>query len=152
MATRPVLVVLLLAALFAGCGNEPASVETRPSPTVEEDDRSPQPTTVPTRDGMLIVFLDDEATPSAIAAIRQQLEAHVGVGNASFFSKEDAHAEFSAMFRDEPDMVAKTSPAQLPRSLRVRPPDREAERTIADSVAPMEGVKAVVCAERGQCD
>ena len=156
---RLLLAALTLVTLFAGCGEPEGERELAATTgTTEADDTGtttedgmPEPTAVPGREGMLMVFLEADASPAAVDAIRARLEAHVGAGRVRFVSPEEAHAEFEAMFADEPEMVSGTSPADLPASLRVRPVDREAELAIHDDVVGLEGVKAVVCADRGQC-
>jgi cell division protein FtsX len=116
-----------------------------------DGDRGPRPSAVPSREGMLIVFLEDDASAEVVAAIRKRLEQHAGAGGVMFVDHDDAHAEFAAMFKDEPDMVRKTSPAELPRSLRVKTNDAQNERALAEAVTGMEGVKDVVCPGRGRC-
>jgi hypothetical protein len=152
---RAALVGLAGLALLGGCGDPPGAEVTTTAAdgraTEGEEELGPKPTLLASRQGALIVFLHDDAPPSDIDAIRARLEEHVGPGGVTFVSKEDAHAEFSAMFQDRPEVVAGTSPADLPRSLRVKPTGSEQEQAIEAFVEDLPGVKAVVCADRGQC-
>jgi hypothetical protein len=152
---RTALVGLTGLALLGGCGDPPSAEVTTTAadgrPAEGEEELTPKPTLLASRQGVLIVFLHDDAPPAAVDAIRSRLEEHVGPGGVTFVSKEEAHAEFSAMFQDQPEVVAGTSPADLPRSLRVKPAGREEEQAIEAAVAGLPGVKEVVCADRGQC-
>ena len=148
--------LLAVVVLMAGCGDHVDTADVvagddGKSAVTTIDPPRPVPTTPATRAGMLIVFLDDDASQEAIDAVRDRLEGHVGVGNVTYFTHEEAHAEFVAMFKDQPDMVSKTSPAELPRSLRVKPDGRDDELAIANAVSAMDGVKEVICDGRGRC-
>lgn len=140
--------------LFAGCGDEPATTDVAVAVDAYGADGSetaPTPTIVESRDGVLVAFLDDDASPAEIGAVRERLEEHAGAGTASFMDHDAAQAEFVAMFKHRPDMVSAVTPRNLPRSLRVRPNDPTTESAIVEAVSGMAGVTEVLCSRRGRC-
>ena len=88
--------------LLSSCGGSPdegtvLAVDAY-GPGAASDEDAPTPTVVPTRVGVLVVFLDDDASSEAVRAIRERIEQLAGAGSATFFDHEDAHAEFAEMF------------------------------------------------------
>ncbi len=70
------------------------------------------------------VFMSIAATPEQTAAVRAALRGSPKVRELTFLSRDDAYREFQRLFSDQPDLIATTSPAQLPESFRFDIDDR----------------------------
>ena len=94
-------VAVLVLWLLAGCTETVAPVPTPPAAT------------------QLVVFLADDVTTAQKATIVARLRVLPGAAVVSFETREEAYRRFKELFKDNPDLVNQTSPADLPESYRV---------------------------------
>jgi cell division protein FtsX len=66
------------------------------------------------------VYLSQGATSAQRRAVRERLEALDVVDQVYFESRSEAYDRLRQLYRAKPDVVAKTDPASLPESYRVR--------------------------------
>ncbi len=59
------------------------------------------------------------ATPGEVAAVRAVLEGRPGVVGFEYLDKLAAYQQFKRIFRNDPDLIRKTSASDLPESFRV---------------------------------
>lgn len=69
----------------------------------------------------LSVFMNSDATPGQIDAVRRTLEQMPEVRRFAFVDQEAAFAEFQRMFAGQPDLVESIKAQDLPPSFRVVP-------------------------------
>ncbi len=74
-------------------------------------------------DVQFIVFMNPDATPSQVTAVRRQLDpkANAQVAKVTYFDKAKAYAEFKDVFRDDPTFLSAMTQADVPTSFRVKP-------------------------------
>jgi streptogramin lyase len=105
----------------------------------------------PSREGKLVVFVENDASAEDLAAIRAKLEAHPATVRVVYLDHDAAHREFAEMFKDQPSLVARTTAEELPRSFHVVPTSESSAPAIARSLAGLTGVKEVICPNSGRC-
>ncbi|MCU0270855.1 MAG: ABC transporter permease [Acidimicrobiales bacterium] len=95
-----------------------------------------------------IVFLNPEATPDQVDAVRGDLEEDPQVASHTFVDQQAAFEEFKELFGDSPEMVESVTPEILPPSFRVVPTEKDAEvvSALTDQYQTKPGVKEVVSA------
>jgi cell division transport system permease protein len=119
------VVVAVLAMLGGGCGMVPK--QARPSPR-------PVPANV-------IVTLTDDISAGQKRAVGKVLSATAGVSTVRYVSRPEAYREFKKAFKNRPDLLKVTRPADLPESYRVSLADGSAIRTVIAKVRDLPGVK-----------
>jgi len=88
------------------------------------------------------IFMRVDATKHQIATVRNTLERQRGaVGAFAYLDKQAAYAEFKRIFRDKPDLVAKTKPSDLPVSFRVELV--EPEKNASSLLSRFEGAPGI---------
>jgi cell division protein FtsX len=105
--------------LLAGCTETVAPI---PTP----------PTTTPPTTSRLVVFLVDDATAAQKSTIEARLRALPGATEVSFETREEAYRRFKELFKDQPDLVNRTKPADLPESYRVTLAGAVGQSTLAE--------------------
>jgi len=65
------------------------------------------------------VFLRIDVSPEQVDAVREHLRRADGVRIVAYLDQDDAYAEFSRLFADDPDLVARVGPETLPASFEV---------------------------------
>jgi streptogramin lyase len=113
---------------------------------------NPLTTAEDSRAGKLLVFLHNEASADDLDQIREQLERHPATRGITYLDHAAAHAEFAQMFKDQPDLVRRTTPEELPRSFQVVPSSVASANAIAQAVKGLPGVKELVCPTGRPCE
>jgi hypothetical protein len=67
----------------------------------------------------LEIFMNPDASESAIAQMRESLVSDDDIQLFRYFSRADAYNEFTRIFAQQPDLITKTKPSDLPPSFRV---------------------------------
>lgn len=95
-----------------------------------------------------IVYMQPTATPEQIESVRRDLTESPQVERVTYFTQEDAYAEFQELFRNSPQMVAGVTPADMPSSFRVVPVEKDTEviRALGEQFSAKPGVEEVVFA------
>jgi cell division transport system permease protein len=82
-----------------------------------------------TGDVEFIVFMNPDATPTQIAAVRSKLDPkqNAQISKVTYFDKAKAFAEFKEVFRDDPVLLSSADKSQMPTSFRVKPAIKKAD-------------------------
>lgn len=82
-----------------------------------------------TGDVQFIVFMNPDATPSQIKAVRAILNPTTNeqVAKVTFFDKTRAYAEYREVFRDDSVMLSTLRASDMPTSFRVKPAIKNAD-------------------------
>jgi cell division transport system permease protein len=88
------------------------------------------------------------ATQGQIESLNRALRNDNDVRSFRYLNKEDAYAEFTRLFSDQPDLVATTDADALPASYRVAPERAELTQTVADRYQTRPGVDEVKTAQK----
>jgi cell division transport system permease protein len=95
----------------------------------------------------IYVYLDDEASTSAIEALYRQILMQDDVGSVNFVSKDEALAEFRSQLGDDADLLGTLRVNPLPNSFWVVPKaefkTRDAMVALAGRIETMKGVEEV---------
>ncbi len=121
LAIALMLVVIALAACESG-GSD-AAPKPRSGPNVE-------------------VFMETTATADDVEAVRKQLRRSDDVTSIRFVSREDAYRRFSKWFAKQPELLANTTPEQLPESFKFSVSGDT--RQLAARLKKLQGVDAVM--------
>jgi cell division protein FtsX len=91
------------------------------------------------------IFMEVDATPEEVAAVRARLDADVRFVTVTHLTKQDAYDEFRRVFRDEPELLGNVSPESLPESFRLTVVDRRSRHdALAEELERGEGVDEVI--------
>jgi FtsX extracellular domain len=104
----------LLVVGLAGCTSKPAPPPPPPNPVV------------------ITVYLRDAVTGPQKVAIEAKLRALPGMSGLAFETRAQAYARFKEMFKNQPDLVARASPEDLPESFKITLPSPAAEPVLAE--------------------
>jgi cell division transport system permease protein len=96
--------------------------------------------TLQTRKVEVAVFLSRDVTPPARDSIQKDLTEMPEVASVEYESKEDAYERFKILFRDEPEIVANTTPDALPESFRVKLKDPNEFPVVRDRLEGRPGI------------
>ena len=83
----------------------------------------------------LIVYLEDDAPPSDVLALREELLADPRVNTVEYITKEEALERLRQYFKDEPDLLQPLLDNPLQASLEVRSDDPDYLLTQVDNLA-----------------
>ena len=89
------------------------------------------------RKSNLIAYVRDDARPSQVQAIMQDLQTRPGVGAVQFVSKDDALEEFKTRFVDQRDLLDVLQSNPLPASVELRMEDPSALPPLAEELRGM---------------
>jgi cell division protein FtsX len=89
------------------------------------------------------VSMARSSTEAEIANVRAAVERSPLVRSFRFLSQDDAYREFQRLFADEPDLLATTTPDQLPMSFKVKLNDAEKRAQLARTLHPLAGVDEI---------
>ena len=89
------------------------------------------------------VFMALNSTDAEIANVRAAVERSPLVRSFRFLSQDDAYREFQRLFADKPDLLAATTPDQLPTSFKIKLNEAEKRARLAASLEPLAGVDEV---------
>ena len=92
------------------------------------------------RKSNLIAYVRDDARPSRVTAIMQDLEQRPGVGEVVFVTKEDALRVFQERFFDQRDVIDILQANPLPASVELRMDDPAVLPGLADELRGMTEV------------
>ncbi len=94
------------------------------------------------KDGVeLQIYMNHDATPEQIGAVRAKLENSLDVKRFHYVDKPAAFEEAKQLLVNEPDMLAALSAERIPSSFRVVPSNAKLIRSIGDRFAADAGVK-----------
>ncbi len=96
------------------------------------------------------IFMNVDAPQPQIDGVEQELAALVDRGEIrsfEFLSKEEAYAEFTRIFEDEPALIESTTADVLPTSFRVVPAEVENTKDLALRFDAMPGVDKLLTAQ-----
>jgi cell division transport system permease protein len=96
----------------------------------------------------LEIFMKVDAPPSAVQAVRAQLQSDPSVKSYRYLNKDDAYAIFKKEFSDQQALVESTKPADLPESFRVAPTKAQLTQVLADKYTGQPSVDTVITAEQ----
>lgn len=99
--------------------------------------------TLQTRKVEVAVFLSRDVTPPARDSIQNDLTGMPEVASVEYESKEDAYERFKILFRDEPEIVANTTPDALPESFRVKLKDPNEFPVVRDRLDGRPGIAEI---------
>ena len=91
----------------------------------------------------LIVYLEDDAPPSDVLALREELLADPRVNTVEYITKEEALERLRQYFKDEPDLLQPLLDNPLQASLEVRSDDPDYLLTQVDYLAAKQIVEDV---------
>ena len=92
------------------------------------------------RKSNLIAYVRDDARPSRVTAIMQDLEQRPGVGEVNFVTKDDALRVFQERFFDQRDVIDILQANPLPASVELRMDDPAVLPALADELRGMTEV------------
>ena len=95
------------------------------------------------RESDLEVFLSVHAGPRQVAAVERLITSSELVREYAFLDHEAAYDEFARIFADNPDLVNRTSPSDLPVSFRLDIVNGRAARPLVRSLNRIKGVDDV---------
>lgn len=84
-----------------------------------------------------MVYVDADATPEQIEALRRNLEENSLVKRAPYVDKDETYEEFKRFFEGRPAMLDTVAPDQLPTKFKVEPVHKD-DATVADLVSYYE--------------
>lgn len=93
-----------------------------------------------TRKVEVAVFLNPEISEEQRNAIREDLVVMPEIARVDYESKQQAYDRFKKIFREDPDIVANTSPDALPESFRVKLRDPEKFEIVRDRLDGRPGI------------
>jgi cell division transport system permease protein len=96
----------------------------------------------------LEIFMKVDASPSAVKAVRAQLDSDPNVKSYHYLTKDDAYAIFKKEFADQQALVESTKPADLPESFRVAPTKAQLTQPLAEKYTGQPNVDTVITAEQ----
>lgn len=99
--------------------------------------------TLQTRKVEVAVFLNRDVTTEERDSIQRDLLAMPEVGSVVYESKEEAYESFKELFRDEPEIVAATTPDALPESFRVKLKDPNQFEIVSDRLQGRPGIAEI---------
>ena len=94
----------------------------------------------------LEVFLNVNASDLQAKAIRARIEADPAVSSFRYLSRDDAYAIFVKDFVDQPDLIRRTKPTDLPVSFRINVKGGVSRETMAQRYRQLDGVSTVIVA------
>lgn len=104
--------------------------------------------TIQWRDGVdLSVWMDKDAAPQQIDAVRAELESSPDVERVNYVDKPAAFSEAQTLFAGQPDVLESLTVETMPPSFRVVPAEPELIRTVGDRFDEKPGVRDVTYAE-----
>jgi cell division protein FtsX len=90
------------------------------------------------------IFMKVDATDAQIAAVRQALATNPDVASFQFLDHDQAYAKFKHIYRDQPGLIAKTTPNDLPESFVVTLKDPSMGAALQAVFELLDGVDTVV--------
>ena len=99
--------------------------------------------TLQTRKVEVAVFLNQDVTPEERNSIQNDLLAMPEVASVQYESKQEAFESFKNLFRDEPEIVAATTPDALPESFRVKLKDPNQFEVVSDRLQGRPGIEKI---------
>jgi hypothetical protein len=96
------------------------------------------------RPGDLEIFMKVDASTEEVVHVRNDLFSDPQVAATRFLNHNEAFTEFQRIFAEQPDIVAKTSPTDLPESFRVVAKDSADGDAISTRYSDLPGVDTVV--------
>ena len=94
------------------------------------------------------IYMKVDATQSQIDGVQSRLSSERNIKKFEFISKEKALQEAKKLFKNDSDLFASISAADLPASFRVVPQRAELTETIADQFRSQPGVDEVNTASK----
>ena len=98
--------------------------------------------------GDIEVFMNVAATPAQVANVATAIAKRPDIARSRHLDHGDAYREFSAMFKDQPNLTSSMSPADLPESFRVQLRAGADARTVSGRLRSLDGVSSI---ERSSC-
>ena len=99
--------------------------------------------TLQTRKVEVAVFLNKTVTTEERDSIERDILAMREVATVQYESKQEAYESFKELFRDEPDIVAATTPDSLPESFRVKLKDPNEFEVVRDRLEGRPGIDKI---------
>ncbi|MGH2726018.1 MAG: permease-like cell division protein FtsX [Actinomycetota bacterium] len=99
--------------------------------------------TLQTRKVEVAVFLNKTVTAEERDSIEGDIVAMPEVASVQYESKQEAYESFKELFRDEPDIVAATTPDSLPESFRVKLKDPNEFEVVRDRLDGRPGIDKI---------
>jgi hypothetical protein len=99
------------------------------------------------KDADLEIFMNPDASESEIGQLRDALIADPNVASLRSINHVEAFNEFKRIFADQPDLITKTKPSELPASFRVSLHDRSRTEAVRVQYEGRKGVDTVVTFE-----
>ena len=99
--------------------------------------------TLQTRKVEVAVFLNRDISEEERRSIEKDLQAMPEVGSVQYESKLEAFEAFKELFRDEPEIVAATTPDALPESFRVKLRDPNQFEVVSDRLQGRPGIAEI---------
>jgi cell division transport system permease protein len=96
----------------------------------------------------LTIFMNADATPSQLAAVRAELQRDSEVKSVRFYGKANSFAEFQRMFAGEPDLLHSVTESDLPPSFRVTLRHVSEAEAVGQQFQGAPGVKQVAYAKK----
>ncbi len=95
-----------------------------------------------------IVFMNPDATPGQIDAMRDDLKNSPAIKRSTYLDHDAAFEEFKKLFQDQPELVENITPDILPTSFKVVPvdPSNTSVTALKAEFEKKAGVKGVVAA------
>jgi cell division transport system permease protein len=90
------------------------------------------------------IYLKDEITPQQKNALQRQLSESPEVVGTEFVNKEQAYERFKELFQADPNLVAQTTPADLPATFLVKLKHPERYTVISEQFTGAPGVDQVL--------
>ncbi len=96
-------------------------------------------------DVQLFIYMNPGATADQIQSVKKELDRSAQVKEVDFYDQERSFEEFKRLFKEQPDLVATITPADLPQSFRIKPTSSDADvvSALGDSLKSKEGVLRV---------
>ena len=99
--------------------------------------------TLQTRKVEVAVFLNRDISEEERRSIERDLLGMPEVGSVQYESKQEAYEAFKELFRDEPEIVAATTPDALPESFRVKLKDPNQFEVVSDRLQGRPGIAEI---------
>ena len=90
------------------------------------------------------IFLAPDVTDAQRTALRDALRADPAVRDLRYESRQQAFERFKLLWRDDPHLVSRGGPQQLPESFQLRPADPAEFRRLAETFRDRAGVAELV--------
>ena len=91
-----------------------------------------------------IVYMNADATPETIEAIRGQLEGDARVASFVYLDHAAAYAEFQSLFADQPGIGGSLTPADTPTSFKLKLNDRATTEALDQAYNHEPGVYSFI--------